>query len=73
MMARIMGIELSEVHTMAMESTHIFDSKYIGSNFRSARNIMISSRGKYRSTRERSTCIHNGKYRCSLSEVQSLP
>jgi hypothetical protein len=69
MMARSTGIELWEVHMMAMESTHSFDSKYIGSNFRSARTIMISSRGKYRSTRARSTCIHNGKYRCSLSKV----
>jgi hypothetical protein len=72
-MARSTGVELWEVHAMTMGSTHSFDRKYIGSTFRSARNIMKSSQGKYRSMRARSTCIHNRKYRCSLSEVQILP
>jgi hypothetical protein len=55
MMARSTGIELWEVHTMAIESTHSFDSKYIG-------NIMISSREvqKYKSK----------KYMYSHQEVQ---
>jgi hypothetical protein len=73
MMARSMGVELWEVYTMTLGSTQSFDRKYIGSTFRSARNIMKSSRGKYKSMRARSTCIHNGKYRCSLAKVQSLP
>jgi hypothetical protein len=39
---------------------------------KSARNMMKSSRGEFRSMRARSACIDNGKYRCSLSKVQSL-
>jgi hypothetical protein len=73
MMARSTGVELWEVHAMTMGSTHSFDRKYIGSTFRSARNIMKSSREKYRRMTARSTCIHHMKYRCSLSEVQRLP
>jgi hypothetical protein len=37
---------------------------------KSTRNIIKSSKGKYKSMRIRSTCVHNGKYICSLSEVQ---
>jgi hypothetical protein len=73
MMARSMGVEFWEVHVMTIGSTHSFDRKYIGSTFRSARNIIKSSNGKYGSMRVRSTCINNRKYRCSLSKVQSLP
>jgi hypothetical protein len=37
---------------------------------KSARNIIKSSKEKYKSMRARSTYIHNGKGICSLSEVQ---
>jgi hypothetical protein len=37
---------------------------------KSAKNIVKSSKGKYKSMRAKSTCIHNGKYICSLLEVQ---
>jgi hypothetical protein len=37
---------------------------------KSARNIIKSSSGKYKRMRARSTCIHNGKYICSLLKVQ---
>jgi hypothetical protein len=66
---RSTGVELWKVYTMMMGSTHSFDMKYIGSTLRSARKIMKSSRGKYISMRARSTCIHNGKYICSVLEV----
>jgi hypothetical protein len=43
MLARSMGVELWEVHKTIMGSTHSFDRKYIGSTFRSARNILEGS------------------------------
>jgi hypothetical protein len=59
----------------SFKSTYGDDEKYkcsvleVHISHKSARKISKLCRGKQRSMRARSTCIDNGKYGCSVSEV----